>query len=126
MDERTKARYIRNRKRKRKRTKKRRDFINNYKIEKGCRICGYNKDPVNLIFLEWPGPLRLKISYLIKKGVRWDEVLEHVEHSEIFCKKHAYRHRRSYLIIDKNGVELTRDEVKTYQGYLARIKETEV
>ena len=99
MDEKQKARALRNRKRKKKRIRDRRAFINNYKAEKGCRICGGN-DPEDLMFIEWPGPLRLKISYLIKKCTRWETVLERVNKSEVFCRKHAYRHRRTYIIIN--------------------------
>jgi hypothetical protein len=86
------------RERKHSRVKQRREYVNRVKIERGCKICGYNENGKNLMFLYWPGPMRLRVSYLIKKGERWSAVLEKIESSEVYCKSHARRHRRTYII----------------------------
>ena len=64
----------------------RRDFIDKYKLSKGCAICGYNKHPRALTF-DHIDPHTKHEKYSSKQMSRWnmEVLLEEIEKCRVLC-----------------------------------------
>ena len=62
----------------------RRDFIQAYKIEKGCAKCGYNQHPAALEFNHLD-PAKKKFQIAGNLTRRWDSIVEEMAKCEILC-----------------------------------------
>ena len=73
--------------------KERREWINNYKLSKGCKVCGYNKCAAALDFHHPNDDKEFTIASNLWKNK--EVVLEEIEKCEILCKNcHAELHEK--------------------------------
>lgn len=65
--------------------RERREFIRNYKAERGCADCGYNKDARALEFDHLPGMVKLfDVSAMRFRG-SWQQLHEEIAKCEVVC-----------------------------------------
>ena len=76
----------------------RRDFLNEYKIKKGCEFCGYNKHPQALCF-DHIDPKTKHPMYSAKQLTRWgqDMLMEEFNKCRVLCSNchniHTYENK---------------------------------
>ena len=64
----------------------RREYLDNYKLQKGCQLCGYNKPPRALCF-DHIDPFTKSSEYSSKNMARWTIAMvnEEIEKCRILC-----------------------------------------
>lgn len=65
--------------------RKRKQYIDDYKLSKGCAICGYNKCALALVFHHSNGDKIFTIASAVATHRKWKEVEEEMEKCEILC-----------------------------------------
>jgi len=63
---------------------KKRQYVNNYKLSKGCSVCGYNKCAGALDF-HHEGNKEVNISEGISCGISWKRIKEEIKKCDILC-----------------------------------------
>ena len=66
-------------------TAKRRELIQQYKLDKGCAVCGYNKHPAALDFAHLDQTTKLfNIGDNPKR--KWEDTLKEIEKCRVLCR----------------------------------------
>lgn len=84
--------------------KKRQEFLNEYKLNKGCAKCGYNEHPAALQF-NHIDPSQKAFNIGENKRKRLETVIEEIEKCEVLCANcHAiYTQENHYTRLGNNG-----------------------
>ena len=85
-------------------TKKRQEFLNEYKLNKGCARCGYNENSAALQFNHLD-PDQKSFNIGENKRKKLETILEEIEKCEVLCANcHAiYTQENHYTRMGTNG-----------------------
>lgn len=65
--------------------RERREFLSNYKSERGCADCGYNKHHVALDFDHRPGEVKLFEPAWLKQLGTWQQMIDEIAKCDVVC-----------------------------------------
>ncbi|MBA7583166.1 hypothetical protein ES708_25106 [subsurface metagenome] len=65
--------------------KKKKQYVNDYKLSRGCSICGYNKCAEALVFHHPNNNKGFDIANAITRHRKWEEIKEEMEKCEVLC-----------------------------------------
>jgi len=75
--------------------KERREYINNYKLSKGCSLCGYNKCAKALVFHHVKGNKDFEIAQSFREHMSLEKIKTEIDKCIVLCCRcHTELHER--------------------------------